>query len=127
LEIEKRFVEVTCDWAPAVEFIPGSNLVMVAAGRHFYAVDLESNSKPQKIKTGMRVVTAMAASPDGRNLLAAGKPGQVEVWDLSGDQPTRRITYDFEIGGVFGLAMAPDAMTFALAGEKGLALCDLEF
>jgi hypothetical protein len=36
----------------------------------------------------------------------------------------RKTTYDFGIGGLHALAYAPDGLTFAAAGDKGLVLCD---
>jgi WD40 repeat protein len=128
----EEYVEfpVQCDWAPAVTFLPGGETAVVAAGAHVYSFSFRSLTegarKPVKLKTGMRTVTALAASPDGRSLLVGGKPGRVEVYDVTGSAPTLRSAYDFELGGVLGLAVSPDGLTFAVAGEKGLLLCDVD-
>ena len=91
-----------------------------------YLVDPTGNRKPVKVKSGSRAVTALAPTPDGRTLLVGGKPGRVEVFDLSGPAPARRAAFDFDVGGVYGLAVAPDGLTFAVAGDKGLLVCDME-
>jgi hypothetical protein len=48
------------------------------------------------------------------------------VFDVTGPAPVRRAAFDFEIGGVHGLAVAPDGLTFAVAGDRGLMLGDVE-
>jgi WD40 repeat protein len=67
-------------------------------------------------------VVAIAASPDGKTVLVGGRPGTVEVYDTTTRAKTA--TYDFDIGGVHSLAYAPDGLTFAAAGDRGLVICD---
>jgi len=126
LEAEPHMISVQCDWAPAVDFIPGTDTAAVAAGSFVHFAVVGGKRKPVKVKTGLKTVTALAATPDGRALLVGGKPGQVEVFDLAGPVPVRRTAYDFDVGGVLGLAVAPDGLTFAVAAEKGLLLCDYD-
>ncbi|WP_439631789.1 WD40 repeat domain-containing protein [Gemmata sp.] len=108
----------------AVAFLPGSAGAVVAAGSYLYLVDAAKPGKPRKIKTASRVLTCAAAFPGGRSVVAGGKPGGVEVFDAA--TGTVRAAYDFELGGVFGVAVAPDGLTFAVAGERGLVVCDAE-
>jgi hypothetical protein len=72
----------------------------------------------------VRTVIDIAASPDGRTLLAAGRPGRVECYEMA--TLSLRKTFDFDIGGVNAIACAPDGFTFAVGGDKGLLVCDAE-
>lgn len=117
---------VQCDWAPAVTFLPSDGRCAIAAGSYVHLVDPTGNRKPVKLKSGSRLATALAPTPDGRSLLVGGKPGRVEVFDLGGPTPTRQQAFDFDVGGVHGLAVSPDGLTFAVAGDKGLLVCDVE-
>ena len=42
------------------------------------------------------------------------------------DTGSLRVRYDFGLGGVNAVAVAPDGLTFAAAGDDGLAVFDLE-
>jgi WD40 repeat protein len=108
----------------AVAFLPGSAAAVVAVGSYLYLVDAAKPGRPQKIKTASRVLTCVAAFPGGRSVVAGGKPGGVEVFDAA--TGALRAAYDFELGGVSGVAVAPDGLTFVIAGERGLAVCDAE-
>ncbi len=77
--------------------------------------------------TGLAASTALAtlaASPDGRTLLAAGRAGVVECYDAH--SRALRSRHDFGVGPVHALAFAPDGLTFAVAGEGGVVVCDAE-
>jgi WD40 repeat protein len=132
-------------WSPAVAFVPGADLptvapsgslfpnapaeseggqglAVIASGSFLFFVNPTRPGEPVKVKTGIRTVTALAASPGGQTLQAGGKPGTVEVYDVG--TLNRTTTYDFGVGGVHALAFAPDGLTFAAAGDKGLVVCD---
>ena len=113
----------TSEWSAAIAFIPGTDLAVVASNSYLYFLNSARVEKAKKVKTGIRVVTGVVASPDGRTVFAGGKPGSVEVYDVA--SLTRTTTFDFGIGGVHGLATAPDGLTFAVAGDKGLLVCDV--
>jgi WD40 repeat protein len=110
------------DWAAAVAFVPGADLAVVGQNGFLFFVNPVRSEKPKKLKTGLRNVTALAVSPDGSTLLAGGKPGTVEVYDMPSRTRTR--VYDFPVGGVHAVAFAPDGLTFAVAGDQGLVVAD---
>lgn len=112
----------TAEWSAAVAFVPGHDLAVAASNSYLYVVNPVKKEKAQRVKTGLRVVTGVAVSPDGKTVLAGGKPGSVEVYDVASRAKTT--SFDFGIGGVHGLAYSPDGLTFAVAGDKGLVVCD---
>lgn len=108
----------------AVAFVPGTPTAVVAAASYLHVADATRPGRPRRVKTGSRVVTGLAAFPSGRAVLAGGKPGVVEVFDpVTGE---KRAAYDFGLGGVHAVAVAPDGLTFAVAGEDGPAVCDAD-
>lgn len=77
------------------------------------------------IRAGHRGAGCAAAySPDGRLLLTAGKEGLIHLWDNS--THSRRITFDWRIGDVHGVAFAPDGLTAAAAGNETVLLWDID-
>jgi WD40 repeat protein len=72
------------------------------------------------------VVRAAALTPDGRTLLSGGDDWTVHVWDVATGQ--KRADFNWRIGGVLALAVAPDGMTVAVSGRKGpeILIWDLE-
>jgi hypothetical protein len=95
---------------------------VIGANSYLLFADTDVPGKPERVKTGIRALTALAVSPDGRTLLAGGRPGTVERYDVMSH--TRRAAFEFGAGVVHGLAFAPDGCTFAVAGDKGLLVCD---
>jgi WD40 repeat protein len=109
-------------WAAAVAFVPGSPLAVVGVNSALYFVDATTRRKPRKVKTGFRTITAVATSADGRTVFVGGKPGGVEVYAL--ETGVLRVRFDFGLGGVHAVAVAPDGLTIAAAGDDGLAVFD---
>jgi hypothetical protein len=64
----------------------------------------------------------VATAADGRAVFVGGKPQGVEVYDP--ETGALRVRYDFGLGGVHAMAIAPDGFTFAVAGDDGLAVFD---
>jgi WD40 repeat protein len=112
----------SASWSAAVAFVPGAELAAVASNSFIEFVNPVRAAKAIRVKTGSRTIVALAASPDGKTLLAGGRPGAVEVYDTA----TRALknSYDFGIGGLHSLAYAPDGLTFAASGDEGLVVCD---
>jgi WD40 repeat protein len=113
---------ITASWSPSVAFVPGADLAVVASNAFVYFANPVKFAKAERLKTGIRTVVAIAASPDGKTVLVGGRPGTIEVYDATTRAKTT--TYDFDIGGVHSLAYAPDGLTFAAAGDRGLVVCD---
>ena len=111
-------------WAAAVAFVSGTPTAVVGVNSALFFVDATTKRKMRKAKTGFRTVTAVAPTPDGRAVVVGGRMAGVEVYDA--DSGALRVRYDFGLGGVNAVAVAPDGLTFAAAGDDGLALFDFE-
>jgi WD40 repeat protein len=119
---ERFAYPLTAAWAEAVCFLPSAKTMIVAANSFLYFADASERREPQRVRTDIRIIQALAVSPDGRTLLAGGKT--VESYDP--ESRDRHRTYDFDLGNIHGMAFAPDGCTFALATDKGLAVCDVD-
>jgi WD40 repeat protein len=122
---ERLSYRLPSSWAAAVAFASRGESLAIAANSFVFFGDTAAGPKLRRVKTGMRVVTSLAVSPDGRTLLAGGRPGLVEQYDAL--TRTRRAAFAFELGAIHGLAFAPDGLTFAVGGSGGLLVCDAEY
>src|SRR5262245_20853199 len=112
-------------WAAAVAFLPGSPMAVVGVNSALYFVDATTQAKPRKLKTGFRAMAAVATSADGRATVVGGKPAGVEVYDS--ETGALRVPYDIGLRSVHAVAVAPDTLTFAVAGDDGLAVFDWDW
>ena len=116
---------MTAAWAPGVVYDQAGERVAVAAGSYLYLHDRRTSAKPRRVKTGLRLLNTLAATPDGRALLVGGTPERVEVYRWDSDAVVTG--YDFRLGVVHAVAVAPDGLTAAAGGDGGLAVFDLDF
>jgi WD40 repeat protein len=61
----------------------------------------------------------VAFSPDGQTLASASYDQTVQVWDITGDAPTRRATLEGHTFVVTSVAFSPDGHTLASASKDG--------
>ena len=115
---------LSCDWSADVAFAAADTLVF-AAGSFLGFADLAGGVLSGRVKTGLRAVTGVAVTPDGRTVVVGGKPGDatVEVYDAPARQ--RRGAFDFGVGPVHAVAVSPDGCTVAAAAAGGLVVWDL--
>jgi WD40 repeat protein len=125
-EPERCRHKLACDWSAAVAFAQSGDALVYAANSFLCFADVTSTRRPKRVKTGLRPVTGVTATPDGQTVVAVGKPGDatVEVYDAA--TRVKRVAFDFDVGPAYAVAMSPDGCTFAVGGERGLAVCDLD-
>ena len=113
---------LTSDWSAAVAFVPGADLAVVGTNSF---LDFMNPCGRRSQRASRPACAPFWRSPyrrmAGRSLLAASR-GLIEVYDVA--SRTRTTAYDFGIGGIYALAFAPDGLTFAAGGDKGLVVCD---
>jgi WD40 repeat protein len=63
-------------------------------------------------------VSGVAFCPDGRGLLSVGWDGIARLWD--GRVGRMNTAYQWELGRLLSLAIAPDGMTAAAGAEGGM-------
>ncbi|OWK41070.1 WD40 repeat domain-containing protein [Fimbriiglobus ruber] len=112
-----------CDWAAAVAHLP-DGATIVGANSFLLSFDPTGRTTWRKVKTGFRAVTSAAASPIAPFMVIGGSPNGVEIYDTGAG--IRRTAYDFGIGKIHAVAFAPDGLTFAVAGDGGLMICDAD-
>jgi WD40 repeat protein len=85
-----------------------------------------TGKKPKKISLRGHGDKAKCAdfSPDGRWLATGGIDGLVILWDVATGQERSRM--DWQLEEVHSLRFAPDGMTMAVAGDRGIVICDVD-
>ncbi len=91
--------------------------------------DLASGRPIRRFRSGVRFVRCLAFAADGKTLIVGGsydippthgldarKPGEIELWDLSGPEPRRASRLEGHEGGTRCLAVSPDGKTLASGG-----------
>ncbi len=117
-------------WAPglgpvsALTCHPGMKLLAAGVGADAVLLPLRKEPGPVVVCRGHGdEVRAVAFTPDGGTVLGGGAGGQVAVWDAA--TGSERARFDWGTGPVNALAVAPDGLTAAAAGDAGLVVFDL--
>jgi WD40 repeat protein len=79
---------------------------------------------PRVIQAHEGAVRSLAFSPDGRLLFSSGADGLVKSWDA--DRGHAIQTFDWQIGDIHCLAVAPDGLTAAAGGNREIVVWDLD-
>jgi WD40 repeat protein len=109
-------VEVEIGFAPqCLSFTPTGSL-LAAGGTGLVLFDARTTSCSQKGRAGP-AVSAVAFSPDGRELVAGTESGLVELWDNASGRLLRAL--DWGCGPISAVTVAPDGSTCAAGTETG--------
>jgi WD40 repeat protein len=87
--------------------------------------DLESHALSSTLRGHSARVHAVAYAPGGSNLASASHDGTVRIWD--GVTGSILACYDWGLGKLGSLAFAPDGMTMAAGGARGIVVWDVEY
>jgi WD40 repeat protein len=106
-------------------FAPDSS-VLVRFGRSqlILVCPLTAPRSYREIRGHKRHVKCGAFSPAGTCLATGGLDGTVIFWELGSWHQLAH--YDWQVGPVHALAFAPDGMTAAVGGEKGIVIFDVD-
>ena len=107
-------------------FAPDGSALVLAAGKYLRVVDPASGAAGPRWPAHEKAVTSLACYPaDGSwRVLSASADGLVRCWAPDG---TAAGTFEWPLGGVGALAVAPDGLTAAAGGEGGrVVVWDLE-
>jgi WD40 repeat protein len=99
-----------------VQFLPDGR-VAAAAGSKVYILPPKGGKPQFELGTSKALVNDLAATADGRRLVAGLNNGAIQVWDTTTGQPGP--TFNWRVGGVWSVALAPDGLTCAAAGSQG--------
>jgi len=111
-------------WA-AVRLSPRSNLVALCHKSGILLRHPTFARSSALLDIGGAWLSAIAFSPDQRFLLTGDAAGLVRQWDLSSNQVAR--SFNWNIGEVSALAVAPDGLTAAVGGSDGrVVIWDLD-
>jgi WD40 repeat protein len=113
-------------------FSPTAEKLAVARGRDvgLWSFDLDEDNphrhRRERVLRHGETIRAVAFTQDGQTLLAGGDDWTIHVWDVATGQ--KRNSFNWRIGPILSLAVAPDGMTVAVtgAGRPGILIWDLE-
>jgi WD40 repeat protein len=113
----------------ALAFSAAEDLFAVARGRDvglWYYDESHRGYRRRRVLRYGETVRAIAFTPDGQSLLVGGDDWTVHVHDVATGQ--KRTGFNWRLGPVHALAVAPDGMTAAVSGRDrtGILLWDLE-
>ena len=114
------------DTATALAFSPDGATLAAACGQFLWAWDVRSGDPLTRQKIDRLHFQAIAFTPDGRLLAAARNDRTVRFWDTRTWQ--EQAAFDWDVGPLVSLAIAPDGMRAAAGSKRGkIVLWDLDF
>jgi WD40 repeat protein len=96
-------------------FTPDGKRAMVAVGQTLFVIDAVSGRIVQRIPTAVRLIAAVAVSPDGKTAATGAYDDTVRIWDLETAMNTKVMTG--HVGPVRAVAFLPDGKTLVSASQ----------
>jgi WD40 repeat protein len=107
----------------AVAFSPDGAFVAATADRAVQVWDVRDRTLRHTLRGHADLVWTVAYTRDGQRLLSGSEDGSVRVWDASSG--AERTSRDWGVGKVRAVAVAPDGLTAAAAGDRAVAVWDI--
>ena len=109
----------------AIAYSPDGSAIAGIYGPVLGVVDVETGKKLAAIKPGKQHFKGLAFTPDGKRLIAVNNDAAVRVYDTATWKETAG--YEWEIGKLTAVAVAPDGLRAACGSDKGrVVVWDLE-
>jgi WD40 repeat protein len=111
--------------ATAMAFSPNSRFLAAPCGQALLVWDVVTGTTLVHHKIDLQHFKDAAFTPDGRFLLLARNDKTVRVW--STQTWSEQAAFDWDIGAIVSVAVAPDGMRAAAGGDKGkIVVWDLD-
>jgi WD40 repeat protein len=111
---------------PFLAFHPDGRRLAVGVGKRLTILNLQTMNEVAEVRAAKKPFRGGAFTPDGRLLLTAGNEEAVQVWETTTWKQTAG--YDWDVGAVLCVAVAPHGMTAAAAGKGGpVVVWDLDY
>ncbi|HYT93081.1 MAG TPA: WD40 repeat domain-containing protein [Gemmataceae bacterium] len=99
-----------------LRFAPHRPLLAVANGQHIFLLAPGQSESVATLTGYPKQVNDIAFTADGSRLLTAGHDGAIRIWDTA--TGAAGPVFDWDIGPLTAVAIAPDGLTAAAAGSK---------
>jgi WD40 repeat protein len=112
-------------YTTGLAFAPNSRVLAATCGQPLLVWDVATGATLVHHKINKQHFMDVIFTPDGRFLLLARRDKTVRVWDT---QTWReQAAFDWDIGAIVSVAVAPDGMRAAAGGDKGkIVVWDLD-
>jgi serine/threonine-protein kinase len=104
----------------SVAYSPDGKWV-VSGGDNYLRVYDPETLRPKAVLPNPSQVTCLVFSPDSRTLAVAGRQGTVRLWDMTGEKPKERFTFQATTAQLWRLAFSPDGERIAVGSDDGMA------
>jgi WD40 repeat protein len=108
----------------SVAFAPDGWTVAVGTGWTVKLWNLKDLQNHINMRGHQGFVWSVAFSPDGRQLISGSEDGLVKAWDVASGKELA--SYDWQIGKIRAVAVAPDGMTAVAGGDGDIVMWDME-
>lgn len=110
-----------------VALSPDGSLLASAQDRFVKLWDVNKGQERETLEGHKGMIRTMAFSPDGRWLATGSQDQTVRFWAIHATGSQAGLDYSWPLGGVHALALSPDGMLAAAAGETGvICIWDLD-
>jgi WD40 repeat protein len=125
----KPRLEIAMDFGGAhpatIVYSPNGTVIAGAYGPILGVVNAKTGAKVAALKPGRKSFSACAFAPDGKRLIATHYDATIHVYDTA--TWTELTGYEWQIGKLTAVAVAPDGLRAACGSERGrVVVWDLE-